>query len=156
MKKLSLLKTLPLVGLLALGLSMPAVSLAEKDHGRGKDRVHKKHDGGNGHKSHRDKGHYDRGHGHKKAHKRGHYKGNKHGHRKGHKHAYNKSWGHGHGHKHHGHTHKVYRPHRHDHGHKHVDRVIVHDHYDHLGDYDRFRLMLGLHFDNIDIIFRDY
>ena len=46
---------------------------------------------------------------------------------------------HNHGHKHH--------------GHRHTDYVVVHDHHD---DYDPFRLMLGLHFDNIDIIYRDF
>ncbi len=145
MKTLSTLKTLPLIGLLAMGLALaPVVSMADDgDRGRGKDRVYQKHDGGKGHyrdggKSHRrDKGHFDRGH--------SSYKG----HKKGHKSVYNHNKSHGH--KHHGHTHKVYRPHRH--GHNHVKHVVVHDHYDH---YDPFRLMLGLHFDNIDIIYRDF
>jgi hypothetical protein len=34
--------------------------------------------------------------------------------------------------------------------------VIVHKHYDDWHDYDRFRLLLGLHFDNVDLIYRDY
>ena len=145
MKTLSTLKTLPLIGLLAMGLALaPAVSMADDDNrGRGKDRVYQKYDGGKGHnrdagKSHRrNKGHVDRGYGHNR------------GHNKGHKHA-NKHYT-GHGYKHHGHTHKVYRPHSHGHGH--TDYVVVHDrHYD----YDPFRLMLGLHFDNIDIIYRDF
>jgi len=148
MKTLSTLKTLPLIALLAMGLALtPLVSMADDDdRGRGKDRTYQKHDGGKGHyrdggKSHRrDKGHFDRGHSYSKGHKSGHKR----------VHSYNK----GHGRKHHGHTHKVYRPHNHGHGH--VDHVVVNNHYDHLSDYDRFRLMLGLHFDNIDIIYRDF
>jgi len=139
MKTLSTLKTLPLIGLLAMGLALaPTVSMADDDdRGRGKDRVYQKHDGGKGHnrdagKSHRrDKTYYNHGHGHKKGFARGH--------NKGHKHVYNNHYNVGH--KHHGH------------GHKHVDRVIVHDHY---SSYDPFRLMLGLHLDNIDIIYRDF
>jgi len=139
MNKLSTLKTLPLIGLLVMGLALPAVSMADDDkRGRGHDRVYKKHDGGKGHQRehrriHRDgKGHRAPGY---------HIKGYKDG---GHKHVYNKHYSRGH--KHYGHKH-------HDHGHRHVDHVVVHDHYD---DYDRLRLMLGLHFDNIDIIYRDY
>ena len=151
MKTLSTLKTLPLIGLLAMGLALaPMASIADDgDRGRGKDRVYQKHDGGKGHyrdagKSHRrDKGHYERGH--KKSYVHGHNKA----HSKGHKYVQNHHRGHGY--KHHGHTHKVYRPHNHGHGH--VDHVIVHDHY---SSYDPFRLMLGLHLDNIDIIYRDF
>lgn len=154
MKTLTTLKTLPLIGLLAVGLALsPMVSMADDDdRGRGKDRVYQKHDGGKGHsrnagKSHRrDKGNFVRGH--NKSYARSHNKGHKSGHKHGH--SYNKSYGH----KHYGHTHKVYRPHSHNHGH--VDHVVVTDHHDYISDYDRFRLMLGLHFDNIDIILRDY
>ena len=144
MKKLNTLKTLPLIGLLALGVAMvPAVSQAAP----GALGSALSHDGGKGHhrdggksprdhgKQYRDKGHYDRGHGHK-----GYAKG----HDKGHKRVYN--YGKGHGYEHYGHVHRVYRPHTH------VEHVVVHDHYDH----DPLRLLLGLHFDNIDIIYRDY
>jgi hypothetical protein len=150
MKKLNTLKTLPIIGLLAIGVAMvPAVSQAappgalgsalSHDGGKGHHR-----DGGKGHrdygKSHgRDKGRYDRGHGHK-----GYAKG----HDRGHKRVYNYSKGHGHGYSHHGHKHRVYHPH------KHVEHVIVHDYHDEY--YDPFRLLLGLHFDNVDIIYRDY
>jgi hypothetical protein len=144
MKQLNTLKTLPLIALLALGLALPVASMADDDRGRGKDRVYQKHDGHRDYgKSHRrDKGHYERGHGHKS---RGYAKG----HHKDHKHVYNYSKGHrhDHGYSHHGHKHRVYRPHRH------VEHVIVHDYHD---EYDPFRLLLGLHFDNIDIIYRDY
>ena len=144
MKKRNTLKTLPLIALLTLGMGvLPAVSQADQ----GKLVSALSHDGGKGHrdygKSHgRDKGRYERGHGHKD---RGYAKG----HDKGHKHVYNYSKGHrhDHGYSHHGHKHHVYRPHRH------VDHVIVHDYHD---EYDPFRLLLGLHFDNIDIIYRDY
>ena len=149
MKTLSTLKTLPLIGLLAMGLALaPMVSMADDDNrGRGKDRTYQKHDGGKGHyrnsgKSHsRDKGQYNRGHGQNKGYAKGHNKG----HNKGRKHVYN--YGSGHGYAHHGHTHQVYRPHTH------VEQVVVHDYHD---VYDPFRLMLGLHLDNIDIIYRDF
>lgn len=147
MKIRSTLKTLPLIGLLAMGLTLtPAMSIADDDdRGRGRDHVYKKHDGGKGHyrdhsRSHRrDLGHKKHGHSHK---------GHKH---RGHKHAYNSHRKHGH--KHHGYKHHDHG-HRHvDHGHRHVDTVVVHDHH---YDYDPFRLLLGLHFDNIDIIYRDF
>lgn len=152
MKTLSTLKALPLIGLLAMGLALtPVVSMADDDdRGRGKDRTYQKHDGGKGHsrnsgKSHRrDKGHSDRSHSYNKGHNKGH--------KSGHKRV--QSYNRGRGHKHNGHTHTVYTPHSHGHGH--VDHVVVDNHYNHLNDYDRFRLMLGLHFDNIDIVFRDY
>ena len=145
MKTLKTLKTLPLIGALAVGMALaPAVTMADDDdRGRGKGRVYQKHDGGKGQhrdavRSHkRDKGHYVPGHnGHKTA-----VKPHKHG---GHKYVHNSHYKHGH--KHHG-------PKHHGHGHSHTDYVIVHDHY---RDYDPFRLMLGLHFDNIDIIYRDF
>ncbi|MBT8129530.1 MAG: hypothetical protein KJP10_06035 [Gammaproteobacteria bacterium] len=150
MKTLKTLKMLPLIGALATAMALaPVVSIAgDDDRGRGKDRVYQKHDGGKGHhrdaaRSHRrDKGHYDRGHSHRKGHLARSVAGHvKHG---GHKYVHNSHYKHGH--KHHGHRH----PH---HGHKHTDYVVVHDHY---RDYDPFRLMLGLHFDNIDIIYRDF
>lgn len=143
MKTLKTLKILPLIGALAMSMALaPAVSIAgDNDRGRGKDRVYQKHDSGKGHqrdaaRSHRrDKGHYDRGQIHRTGRVARHLK---HG---GHKHVHNSHYKHGH--KHHGHGH----------GHKHTDYVVVHDHYRY---YDPFRLMLGLHFDNIDIIYRDF
>ena len=133
MKTLSALKTLPLVGLLSMGLVLaPAISLADKDRGHGGDKMYQKHDDGKSHHGGHRKSHYDSGH-HK------HYKhgGHKHGYVRGHNHYIGHV--HNHGHKHH--------------GHRHTDYVVVHDHHD---DYDPFRLMLGLHFDNIDIIYRDF
>jgi hypothetical protein len=149
MNTLKTLKMLPLIGALAAGMALaPAVSIAgDNDRGRGKDRVYQKHDGGKGHhhkgaRSHnKDRHKYHRGYGHHKGLASDVSRIVKH---RGHKHVYNSHYKHGH--KHHGHRH----PH---HGHKHTDYVIVHDHY---RDYDPFRLMLGLHFDNIDIIYRDF
>ena len=151
MKTFKTLKTLPLIGALAMGMALaPAVSMADDDdRGRGKGRVYQKHDGGKGHyhrgvrKYDRDRHKYHRGHGHHKGLAGGVARIGKH---HGHKHVYNSHYRHGH--KHHGHKH-----HGHGHGHRHTDYVIVHDHY---RDYDPFRLMLGLHFDNIDIIYRDF
>lgn len=152
MKTLSTLKTLPLVGLMALGVAMaPVVSEAAPGAvGHSVEKQARKHDGGKGHyrdggKSHRgDKGHYDRGHnkGHKSDHNKGH---NKHGHKSAH------NYYRGHGQKHSGYKHQSHK--HHGHGHRHSDYVVVHDHY---SDYDPFRLMLGLHLDNIDIIYRDF
>jgi len=134
MKTLSTLKTLPLVGLLAMGLAlMPVVSMADKnDRGRGEDKMYQKHDGGKSHHGeHRESKHDDR-----------YYKVHKHG---GHKQVYVRGHNHYGGHLHkHGHRHPV---------HRHADYVVVHDHHE---DYDPLRLMLGLHFDNIDIIYRDF
>jgi len=130
MKILSTLKTLPLVGLLAMGLAMvPAVSMADKnDRGHGEDKMYQKHDGG---KSHHNEHRNDR-----------YYVDKKHG---GHKQVYVR-----------GRKHYSVPVHRHVHKHpvhRHTDYVVVHDHHD---DYDPLRLMLGLHFDNIDIIYRDF
>ncbi len=130
MKTLSTLKTLPLVGLLAMGLALvPTVSMADKnDHGRGEDKMYQQHDGGKSHHNeHRDyRYHVDSKHG-------------------GHKQVYVR-----------GHNHYGRHVHKHVHRHPprgHTDYVVVHEHYD---DYDPLRLMLGLHFDNIDIIYRDF
>ena len=154
MKTLSTLKTLPLVGLMALGVAMaPVVSQADTGKiGHAIEKQSRKHDGGKGQyrdggKSHRSgKGHYDRGHGYKSGHNKGH---KKHAYTKGHKRGHNYYSGHSqknYGHKHNSHKH-------HGHGHKHADYVVVHDHY---SDYDPFRLMLGLHLDNIELIYRDF
>ena len=148
MKTLSTFKTLPLIGLLAMGMALaPTTSMADDDdRGRGKERVYQKYDGGKGH-------HSDRGRSHRRDHA---YSNRGHSHKKGHKHSggkhvYNSHYRHGHKHgayKHHKHGHRHV-----NHGHRHVDHVVVHDHH---YDYDPFRLLLGLHFDNIDIIYRDF
>lgn len=140
MNTFSMLKTLPLVGILALSLGLtPVVTMAD-DEKRGRDHVYKKHDGGKHH--YREHRRLNRDHGRPKH----GYKHHSHKHH-GHKH-------HRYDHKHHGHS---YRRHEHHgHGYRHVDRIIVHNHYDDWDDYDRFRLLLGLHFDNIDLVYRDY
>ena len=133
MNKLSTLKVLPLVGLLSLGLVLtPAVALADKDkrergHYSGSVRDVAKNVKRVSRGSHGSGRHYDRGH------KRGHKKSYSHGYQN-----------HRHGHK--------YKRHGHGHGH---DRVIVQNHYSGR-DYDHFRFLLGLHLDNVDIVFRDY
>ena len=146
MKTLSTLKTLPLVGLMALGVAMtPVVSEAAPGAiGHVVEKQAHKQGGGKGHyrdgnRSHRgDKGSHKRD--------RDHYKGHK---KYGHKvreHVVYRGRGPKYGIEHHG-----YKHHGYDHGH--TDYVIVHDSYP---DYDPLRLLLGLHFDNIDIIYRDY
>ena len=137
MNTISMLRTLPLVGVLALSLGLtPTVTMAD-DERRGRDQVYKKHDGGKHH--YREHRRLNRDHGRPK-----------HGHHRSHKHNIHKH----HGHKHHGHSHRRHK--HHGHGHRHIDRVIVHNYYDDWYDYDRFRLLLGLHFDNIDLVYRDY
>ena len=85
MKTFTTLKTLPLIGLLAMGLALaPVTSMADDDRGRGKDRTYQKYDGGKGHyrdggkSHHRDKSHYNRGYDHKKGYARSHRKDHKH------------------------------------------------------------------------------
>ena len=146
MNTISMLKTLPLVGILALSLGLtPVVTMAD-DERRGRDHVYKKHDGGKHHyREHRrlNRDHDRSRHGHHKSHKHGHkHNSHRHHEHKHHRHDH-------HGHSHHGHKH-------YGRGHRHVDRVIVHNYYDDWDDYDRFRLLLGLHFDNIDLIYRGY
>lgn len=148
MNTISMLKMLPLAGILTMSLGLaPAVTIADDgDRGRGRDHVYKKHDGGKHY--YREHRRLNRDHGRPK-----------HGHHKGHRHDHKHDGRKHHGHKHRRHDHKHlgqgHRGHKH-HGHKHVDRVIVHNHYDDWDDYDRFGLLLGLHFDNIDLIYRDY
>ncbi|MGB5397645.1 MAG: hypothetical protein WBN96_10895 [Gammaproteobacteria bacterium] len=138
MKLLTTLKTLPLAGVVALGLALvPAVSMADKgDRG--------------------DKGHYSQQGGKSfKADKRSHNdRGNHYGHtKKGHdKYAYNRGGRHQYGHdrRGHGHVHSYGHP-----VHNHTTTVVHdygHQHYLGLGN---LRFMLGLHTDNVDIIFRD-
>ena len=146
------LKTLPLVGALAMGLAItPAISMADDDNrGRHKDRY--SHDAGKSHK----KAHKQDHRAHKREWKRDH-KGDHRSYRKhhGHKHVddHRHGWKKRHG-KHYGHKHG-YHGHRH-HGHRH-EHVVVRDygHHDHYLDFDDIRFIFGLHTDNVDIIFRD-
>ena len=134
MKLLTTLKTLPLVSILALGLALaPTASMADKGDRGQKDR-YSQH-GGKTFKADK-RGHKDRGHGY------GHT-------RKGHdKHSYDRHGSHGrhqvghaHGYGHDRHSHNNY-----------IVRDYGHQHYSGLGN---LRFMLGLHTDNVDIIFRD-
>ena len=147
-----ILKTLPMIGVLAMGLALtPAISMADDDNrGRHKDRY--SHDAGKSHK----KAHKQDHRAHKKEWKREHrrdHKKYKHGH--GHKHVNNHKHGwkkhYGHKHRHNGHRHShSHRGHRHEH-------VVVRDygHHDHYLYFDDLRFVFGLHTDNVDIIFRD-
>jgi len=146
MKRLTTLKTLPLAGVVALGLAlMPAVSMADKG-----DRDNKGHYSQKSGKSYKadKRSHNDRGnrYGHTK---KGH---DKHAYNRGGRHHYGNAYGHdkrGHGHGH-GHAHSVGHP-----VHNHTTTVVHdygHQHYLGLGN---LRFMLGLHTDNVDIIFRD-
>ena len=136
MKLSTTLKTLPLVGVLALGLALaPTTSMADKGDRGHKDRY--SHDGG---KSFKGGKHDKRGHGYGHT-KKGH---DKHGHDRHSRHQLGHAYGHdirGHRHGHSGHSHST-----------HVVHDYGHQHYLGLGN---LRFMLGLHTDNIDIIFRD-
>ena len=152
------LKTLPLIGALAMGLALtPAISNADDDK-RGRDKDRYSHDAGKSHK----KAHKQAHRAHKKEWKREHVRDHrrdhrdyrkKHGHKhvNSHKHGWKKRHGkhYGHRHTHHGHRHG-HRGHRHEH-------VVVrdYDYHDHYVDFDDLRFMIGLHTDNVDIIFRD-
>jgi hypothetical protein len=141
------LTKLPLISVIAAALLLsPVISMADKaDRGHHKGvhsvNVDKKHNKG---VFRADKHRYD---------KRGkHYKHRSdwHGH---------KPWAKHHaGHKH-GLYKRVYNKHRHNdghhHGHNHVT-YIDHDHYYDDYGFDRLSFMLGLHSDNLDIIFHDY
>lgn len=146
------LKTLPLIGVLAMGLALtPAISMADDDNrGRHKDRY--SHDAGKSHK----KAHKQDHRAHKKEWKRDHRSyGKHHGHKYAdkHKHGWKKRHGKHYGHKH---SHRDTR-HSHSHrGHRH-EHVVVRDygHHDHYLGFDDLRFVFGLHTDNVDIIFRD-
>ena len=143
MKLLTTLKTLPLVSILALGLALaPTASMADKGD-RGQKERYSQH-GGKSFKGDK-RGHKDRGHGYghtKKGHdKHGYDRHGSHGrHQVGH--------AHGHGHDRHAH-HNSYAGHSHN---NYIVRDYGNQHYLGLGN---LRFMLGLHTDNVDIIFRD-
>ena len=153
----STLKTLPLVGVIALGLAiLPATSIAG-DGDRGKHKTQYTTSTGKSHDGRHDKGSH---RGDKRKNHNGGYVANSfdrhHYDKRGHKHKPNR-------HNHTGHVrHNNY--HRHgDHGHSHVytdhshTNYVIHDHdhRDHYVGLDNLRFMFGLHADNFDIIFRD-
>ena len=137
------LHTLSLIGLLASGLVLtPAASIAgDNDRHRGRYQTLQEHshlDGEyrDGYRSGRsDRGYVIPVHGRKYANGRHAGKGH---HKHGHQHHHGHRHDHGHGYP--GHTHGY------------VDRVILHDH----RHYDPLRLFLGLHLDNVDIVYRGF
>lgn len=149
----STLKTLPIIGVIALGLAItPAYAIADNN-GRSHARDHDSHKTfKKSNKSHKKTDRGERRHnvhaydayGHKnmrKSHRNKHYRGHDiHKHKKHNRHQHgNRHW-HKHGHT--GHTHSYYV----------VNDYDQHGHYD---GFDRLRFMIGLHTDNVDIIFRD-
>ena len=149
---LTSLKNLPLISVLATGLVLsPTLSMADNaDRGRHKTQYS---DGGQSHS----KGHK----GSKKHGNKAHYKsqGKRHKGDYGHssKHHYTK--GHGNNNDH-AHYKRGFNNHRYDHHDSHRDHhtsYVVNEH--HYSDYayglDPLRLMIGLHTNNFDIIFRD-
>ena len=143
----NMVKTLPLIGLLALGLALlPATSIAgERD----------KHDRHYSKKSakHHDKGHYkSKKHAYKKHGKR--YKG-KLGH--GIDHHYSTRYPNRHSNAYYkGGHHKPKHDHHYDHR-GYGRHYVVNDYYprNRFIDLDNLRFMIGLHTDNLDITFRD-
>ena len=145
-KSLNSLKTLPLIAALAIGLALwPTLSMADKgDRGGHKNKY-----------SQDNRQSHSKGDKHRNSHSnKGHYKSRDNSHKSNHgyssKHRYNK----GHGH----HNDHVYYKRKHHAGHRdHHTTYIVNDH--HYSDYsyglDPLRFMIGLHTDNVDIIFRD-
>ena len=143
-KSLNNLKTLPLIGALAISLALwPTLSMADKgDRGGHKNKY--SHDDRQSHSkgrnSHNNKRHYkSRGNSHK----------SNHGYSS--KHRYNKGYG---AHKNHAH---YKRDHHGGHrAHNHTTYVVNDRHYsDYSYGLDPLRFMIGLHTNNVDIIFRD-
>ena len=151
-KSLTSLKTLPLIGVLAIGLVLsPTLSMADNGD-RGRHKTQYSHDGGQSHS----KGHKRSNTHSNKAHYKSHGKSHKGNYGHSSKHHYTK--GHGH-HNNHGHYKRGFKNLRHDHQNSHRAHhttYVVNDH--HYSDYyglDPLRFMIGLHTNNFDIIFRD-
>lgn len=153
-KSLTSLKTLPLISVLAIGLVLsPTLSMADNGD-RGRHKTQYSYDGGQAHSK-----------GHKRSNKqsnKAHYKshGKIHKENIGHssKHHYPKEHGY---HSDHGHYKRGFTNHRYGHQNNHRGRhhtnYVVNEH--HYSDYsyglDPLRFMIGLHTNNVDIIFRD-
>jgi Ni/Co efflux regulator RcnB len=134
MNKRLLLKSLPLLSMFAMSLVLsPGMAMADRD-----DRGHSREKySQNEHRTHSNKHDYRPRGKHHKSHDR-----------HGSVHKYNRG----------NHHSSTYRKHRYD-GHRHGNHTtyVVNDHY-YADDYylrDRRRFLIGLHTDNIDIIFRD-
>ena len=139
------LKTLPIIGVLAMGLALaPATSMA----GNG-DRGHHKSGYSKSSGKHHDKGHYRSGKHAYRKHDRGHKRNLGH-HLDRH---YSTRYGNRHDKHYRGHSHGHHYDHRgHATTHYVVNEYPYRDHYIGL---DHLRFMIGLHTDNFDITFRD-
>ena len=147
------LKSLPLLTLLAAGLFL-SPTMAMAGHG---DRSHSKgqysHDGGQSHsKGQKRSNTYSN-----KRHYKSHGKSHKENYGHSSKHHYTKERGH---YNDHGHYKRGFNNHRydhHDHHRGHHTTYVVNDHYynDYSYGLDSLRFMIGLHTNNLDIIFRD-
>ena len=142
------MKTLSVVGLLALGLALssnPAMAdKADRDGHKGNVTQQSSHQAG---KSHNDRSKYN------KQHKEHRYHRNDY--RKGHKDRGHKYYSSHKGHKYKNHHNHVHRD-KHGHGyrgHSHTHNVV--NHHDHYLGFDDLRFMIGLHTDRFDIILRD-
>jgi len=138
----SLLKTLPIIGILMAGLTLsPAIAYADKDRSHNKakythdrDYSHHKKDK----RRHKKLAYNDHGRLHGKHHKR--HRGHKPKHHRNNWRGYTPE------HRHNKHTHRGHRSHRHT-------TYIVNDHHYHA--LDRLGFMLGIHTGNFDIVFHD-
>ena len=147
----STIKTLPVLAILALGLSLSSnVAMADKgdrNGHKGKIAQQSSHVAG---KSHNDTGKYT------KRYKERRYDRNDN--RKGHKERSHKYYGSHYGNKHKSHNNHAHRD-KHQHGyrrHSHSHNVVNHHgHRDHYIGFDDLRFMVGLHTDRFDIILRD-
>lgn len=153
-KSLTSLKTLPLISALAIGLVLsPTLSMADNGD-RGRHKTQYSHDGGQSHS----KGHKGSKTQSNKRHYKSHGKSHKSNHGHSSKHHYAK--GHGH-HNDHAHYKRGINKYRYDHqnshrGHHHTSYVVNDQHYsDYSYGLDHLGFMIGLHTNNVDIIFRD-
>lgn len=153
-KSLTSLKTLPLISALAIGLVLsPTLSMADNGD-RGRHKTQYSHDGGQSHS----KGHKGSNTQSNKRHYKSHGKSHKSNHGHSSKHHYAK--GHGH-HNDHAHYKRGINKYRYDHqnshrGHHHTSYVVNDQHYsDYSYGLDHLGFMIGLHTNNVDIIFRD-
>lgn len=144
----STIKSLPVIGILALGLALSSnAAMADKgdrDGHKGNITQQFSHQAD---KSHNNTGKYT------KRYKERRY--NRNDHRKGHKDRSRKYYSSHNGHKHKSHNNHAHRDnHRHGYrGHSHSHNVV--NHHDHYVGFDDLRFMVGLHTDRFDIILRD-
>lgn len=143
----STIKTLPLIGVLALGLVLSPMTAMADQSDRGSHKGQYSHDNSKKH---------NKAHKNARPHKVHEYD------RRGHKHAGNKHYDKRYS-RHNKHSNNKHFRHSHRDKHRHGSRrhshsyyvVNDHRHHDHYIDFDDLRFMIGLHTDNFDIIFRD-